>query len=556
MINQLLSKFYLRPIALGFFILIIYLYNFFTPMWNDDYAACFHFGDSQDRLYNINQLLSSQKWLYLNWSGSVITGFIQQFTSAFLGKEVFNVLNTLVVFFLVYIVCYSSVKLEPTKYLISFCVFILFVPLPGETLFWMIAAIGYMWTTLFATLFVFYNHKIKSILWLFVISLIIGTLSYNILCILLPYYSLILFRLRKNLLKELRFLIIPIGILLGGVLLMLAPGNMERYNNMYLSRDLISRIPNFLDFYSKFLYNNWFLFTVVIVHFVRVYFKERKILNEYTQNSIFLIFTISVLSPLAMIIAPEYSERTTFSAFVFMLPFFFYSLFKLYDEFCRPNKFGSAIAFSVLLISTFSILTNSIKAQIEIYSTNEKNIQIIKEEKYKGNFNPKLEPFLCTPTKYSFIYKIRKDKNYISNIHMAAYYDVKSVRAKGDFLQINFDRIVLGNFCLSAKFHSGFQYINCQQAFNKFDGKSIYFDLPDSTTFNQNFEIEVKPNNDEEFKITSIQVCRGNRLQNLMNNYTIEIIKKGAKSKTFQYNYDFIQPKKFNKCFILQLNAF
>jgi hypothetical protein len=237
-----------------------------------------------------------------------------------------------------------------------------------------------------------------------------------------------------------------------------------------------------------------------------------------------------------------------------MLPFTLKAFIGIIDSI--KNESVKDLIYLIPVSVSFCLMALFIESKLMVFTIDFKNKLEIIEAKKNGKSEVELDIITIPSNRYSFIHNIRKNKNYIANQHMATYYDVKSVRAKGDFLQINFDRIVLGNFCLSAKFHSGFQYINCQQAFNKFDGKSIYFDLPDSTTFNQNFEIEVKTNNDEEFKITSIQVCRGNRLQNLMNNYTIEIIKKGAKSKTFQYNYDFIQPKKFNKCFILQLNAF
>ena len=117
-------------------------------MWNDDYVASFNYANQSERITGIKQIIKSQIWTYFNWSGGVIGLAIQQVVAVWVTKPIFDLLNTLVLFFTAYLICFSINKEGIKNILFVLSLIWLLAPVPGETIFWMIASIGYLWLPL------------------------------------------------------------------------------------------------------------------------------------------------------------------------------------------------------------------------------------------------------------------------------------------------------------------------------------------------------------------------------------------------------------------------
>jgi hypothetical protein len=128
-------------------------------MWNDDYVACFNYGNQTERISSIKQIIKSQIWTYFNWSGGVFNLALQQFVAVWIKKPVFDIVNTLIISLASYLICYSVNKLNIRNFLVILSFIWLFSPSPGETMFWMIASIGYLWSAIFALTFFIFQSK-------------------------------------------------------------------------------------------------------------------------------------------------------------------------------------------------------------------------------------------------------------------------------------------------------------------------------------------------------------------------------------------------------------
>lgn len=493
----------------------VYIFNFLTPMWNDDYVAGFNYANQSERITGLKQIIKSQIWTYFNWSGGVLGLALQQFVAVWLKKPVFDILNTLILFFTVCLVTFSVNRLESKYILFVLALFWIFAPVPGETIFWMISSIGYLWMPFLALIFLLFQNRLKNKFILVLNSIIIGALSLNVSMILIPFYGLkwifYYFKTRKS---DIHLFIILSGLIMGFLLLFLAPGNMQRFNNMYVAVPLVDRLPDFITYLINFLKNNAVILIIVAIYLFVIY--RRSQIKKVISDDHFLLFFFSFLSPISMILAPEYSERTTFAAFIFMLPFTLKASSELVDL-IKQESIKDFVYLSPVFLS-FCFMALFIESKLMVFTIDLRNKLEITEAKKNGKSEVELDIITIPSNRFSFIYNIRKDKNYIANRHMAAYYDLKSVRAKGDYLKIIFDNIVVGNFNLQSKFPNGDFYNNPQMVYNKFDGQSVFFDLPDGNNLDSIIQIEIQPRDLRVFSIRGIEICKGSKVFSINEN--------------------------------------
>jgi hypothetical protein len=502
----MIKKIYLLSIV--FLTLGIFVYNFLTPMSNDDFAACFHFAHPEERITNIIQILSSLKSYYFNWGGGINAGFFHLLIVVFLKKSFFNILNTVFFLILTLLICESVGKRNIKSFLFVLCLIWLFAPNPGDSIFWLPASIQYFWGVVFGIAFILFGNRIKNQLLLFTTALFIGSWTINLSSILIPFFLIKIiqsFFQSKTIHKN--QIISFIGLSIGFLILFLAPGNMQRFQNMYVEINIMDRMQDFSNYLIQFLKNIFFLILPVIAIIILALKK-----NEFAsiiQDDYFLIFLCALISPVYMIVAPEYSERTTFSAFIFLLPLILKSFEKLITlikiEFLKESIYLS------IILMTFSSMALHLDSKLIIHQIDLSNNLKIIESKKQYNNELELDVVSIPPNRFTFIYNIRKDKNYIANKHMAAYFDLKSVRAKGDYLKLTFNDVIVGNFNLQSKFENGDLFNNSQMVYNKFDGNSVFFDIPNEQKLDSIIQIEINPRIHEKFKLTKIELYRGNK---------------------------------------------
>lgn len=106
------DSFYIPTIIAIF--LIIYLMNAFTPLLADDYCYTYVGGMTEEKVKTFKDLFYSAEFLYKNWSGRVIYLFIAQFF-LLIGKEWFNVFNSIVYVGVIYLVYLHAVGIHKKR---------------------------------------------------------------------------------------------------------------------------------------------------------------------------------------------------------------------------------------------------------------------------------------------------------------------------------------------------------------------------------------------------------------------------------------------------------
>ena len=154
---------------------VFYFMNVLTTFKDDDMLHSMVIGELT-HVGSVGDLLRSywNKYFILNGRSS---DMLVEFFCAFLGKPVFNVLNTLVFALLAHVVCLLASGKHSLLALSLFCLCIASCyPSPGETMLWLAGSCNYMWTVT-ATLWIIYyllHHRQDRLGWTRGVLLIVG----------------------------------------------------------------------------------------------------------------------------------------------------------------------------------------------------------------------------------------------------------------------------------------------------------------------------------------------------------------------------------------------
>ena len=269
--------------------------------------------DLCDRIDNYNEAFHSQINHYLVMNGRFIIHFLVSCFCGFLGKPLFNVINTCI--YILFII--GCVRLLDYKFDLKSIVLIsiLWLGLPIQYIFWFSVsfAINYLWTStaliFFLILFRSQMQKrsdlsIIKLFILFVVSFTLGTLHEGIS---LPLSgALLMYGIQNWSLQNKNTIAMTIGVCLGTLVVVLAPGTIGRGVSSMSNISFVDLLNLKLDVlrYSKRLY-----LLLIFVFFFFVVNKERimKFLKQYQLLFYFIFFDF-----LFVLSVPHYSQRIEF----------------------------------------------------------------------------------------------------------------------------------------------------------------------------------------------------------------------------------------------------
>ncbi len=220
-----------------------YLLNHYTHLYSDDYSIAYERG--YGRIDNMEKVLAATRDYYLTWSGAIMPTVIGHIMAGCLqGGPVFHIINTLMAACLLLLMCLlcrqKEVKERHTPVILLLWLIILLwwcTPMPGETLLWMAGSINYLWNGVWILLFIWVYYKyackktaVLQLLLLFFIALIAG--STHVLAVTALGMALIVYNIlyRKHITRT--HIVMCMGFLLGAAVLLLAPGNRVRYQEI------------------------------------------------------------------------------------------------------------------------------------------------------------------------------------------------------------------------------------------------------------------------------------------------------------------------------------
>jgi len=270
------------------------------------------------------------------------------------------------------------------------------------------------------------NPSIRNNLLFFIFGILVGCTNEQVFFAQLSFF-IILFLIKK-LDKHFK---IPhyyfwglSGVCIGGLILMLAPGNYERleFQNSTLDFD-IYRMINYLKFELDFIFGVikpfWFIIISLIIaqHYLcKIKFK----INN--QNLVILI--VGCISSLVMMFSPGYHNGTNL--------FFFYCLlittlsvidFKTLNAIFPKNSFlFSQIILSIML--QFYLVSN----QINIFNYANKLETEILEKKGDGEMDINVKPIELKTNRFIIYHSLHPSSESVRNQGIAKYYGINTIK--------------------------------------------------------------------------------------------------------------------------------
>ena len=327
--------------AAGTFLLM----NLLSPMFGDDYAYAFIWDGAQNgnfqnnlvgqlhRVESFGDILYSQWQHYLTWGGrSVAHCFVQFFL--WQGKLLYDIMAALVYAALALMIYYCGTgSLENLRgSMLLWIFFALWFCLPEffQTSLWLTGACNYLWMTALQLAFLlpfvkkfwhrdFWSGNTKlRIVGMTLFGIVAGwsNESGGAMIIMLTFFALVYFWRTKNF--ERWMIAGFVGLFVGYALMMLAPGNFNRYvvdaneaTVPFLSAQMF--IDNFNDGMREIIISDVPLLAVILLYFLR-----GKKSVEATQ--LILAFTAAaILLPCMLMFSPEFPARAAFASPVFAL---------------------------------------------------------------------------------------------------------------------------------------------------------------------------------------------------------------------------------------------
>lgn len=314
--------------------ILLSFFGYFSPYYNPD---GFVLGD---RIHSIFQAFQSVKETYMNWGGRVVGFFLMPFISIY-GDWFIAVANALVLLGIILstgVLIFGNIKkvlLQPFFLIFGFLVFVYFYFGIYYLLMWAMMA-PYGVSALLCLVYVYFiqrvydckNIYIKDIIFINLLGFTTG-ITHEIYVLVMCVFLLVLFIQSK---EKIKHLICNIGIFVGAILCVFAPGNFVRMKSVHdvsifdpyiikLAKSIITHIHAILGYGLYLLPICLFLFVLFCI----LLFLNRKNLGALLKESKALIpyFFVLLSSPFIWAIAsyvPSYG-LVLFTAFFWVFVF-------------------------------------------------------------------------------------------------------------------------------------------------------------------------------------------------------------------------------------------
>jgi len=337
-------------VFLFLFFCLMFIFNIFTPLLNDDYFVSFIWPmggsinalpENAKRIASFYDLLESLKSYYLSWGGRIPGQSLMMFF-LWQGKEYFNFFNALAFVILIAEIYWISHEGRITLTFNTQYILWIFFSLWTfniaftESFLWLSGACDYLWLMVFLLAFLipyvrnYYEETLLkkdtffSNLVVFFLGLVSGCSRETLIClvILVLSYWLYLCKARGNL--QYWKITGYIGLCIGYGILIFAPGNAVRFK-------ILSSIMDTNIFFNKSLLTYKlvelglaFFFHLILWYFLCSFFiRYRKRITTETNKKymdLTVLFTlVAFLSEISMFFIPSRGIRVSFVSLVFLL---------------------------------------------------------------------------------------------------------------------------------------------------------------------------------------------------------------------------------------------
>lgn len=358
--------------------------NHLTPYAIDDLHMFKHFVTGND-LTSISDIVESQYFHYFDHTGRIVSHFLLQLLCYLLMdcKWVLDIMNSVVfvgLILLMYAHANGTIR-KPDALSLLFIVVSLFTFVEGfgQDFLWVSGSLNYLWTTVLVLLFLLPYRRGKGNAYImFPLGIMAGWSIENLAIsgsVLLLAYIICYYR--KN--HEVQWWAIAgaVGFWIGALILIIAPGNYVRANNVGESISLISIMQNVVVL-TKIFMNKDCLGVLCIICGL-MYVINHGYLKKQTDTALYGYLLLTVFSVYSLAGVSYYPERTRMSSVVFQTIVCCMLLPKTKDLSMRNTAIPLVIMLAVLL-SSFRDALRSCEEVRDFYAYTDKEIERAKAE--------------------------------------------------------------------------------------------------------------------------------------------------------------------------------
>lgn len=366
-------------------LLWFYFLNLYTGIAHDDYLFKFIVNSNKladTRVESIQDIIRSMYNHYLVTNGRILLNGLAQLFLIPDNKLWFNIANTLV-FGLFQFLLLKRLTALKTSSVYQYLVLLLFlwflIPVPNQTLLWLDGSMNYLWGITIVLLFLDFFDKLnlkkvqvnnKYLPLIFVFGFIAG-FTHEVITIGISV-ALIISVLRKFRKYRISSLILIFGFLLGTLLMVISPGNMNRL--MYSGLESAAIFDVIIQRCIRFIY---FIlsanaFWILMILFLILYVKDRKRLKEVYRKQQLLIQSVFI-SLGFIFLAGSSSHRAFFGVSVFSIIIIISIVYSYSKVFLSNISKIVYVILSVVAIIEFTQVTSELRANMIVFEKDEAN---------------------------------------------------------------------------------------------------------------------------------------------------------------------------------------
>ena len=414
--------------------IFMFVLNFLTPLIADDFSYSF---GADGRIKNLYDIYNKQVDHYFTWGGRTVAHTIAQIFLLF-PKIIFSIANTFAYVLLIYLIYrIARGKSEDKPILVIAINLLLWFVLPvfGQTCLWLIGSCNYLWTTDIILIFMLKymenkptKRKILLMILMFLLGIIAGWTNENTAVGAIFIVVASLFFMKKSKVKLEKWHISgAVGIVIGFILLIAAPGNYAR-NELFVDNTsvIVKWIYRAVNYSISFvdILKPLILFTIIFVT-INIYYKKK------IEKNVIVYLIAAVLTVYSMVLSPTFPERAWFGVIIYAIIADMYLLYNV-DKLNKVYTYIIADVVLVFLTLYCSQYLNTALGIKELKSTWNSRINYIESEKANNNFNVKVERYV-TLDKHNPNYKledIAADEGTWPNNDISKYFGIQGISSK------------------------------------------------------------------------------------------------------------------------------
>lgn len=436
------TQYILFSIVLLVFFVLVFVLNKLYPLYADDWGYTYSGESFTEVIPVICQKLYGQ---YLTWGGRTIVHGIAHLLS-WMGLGLSDLINSLAFVFYIYMIYRISNKGKNVNVLLFLMLGLyiwLVMPAFSKTVLWLVGAANYMWGALIVILFLsayysyYRNQKQRNgilyILFFLIAGVISGWTNENLFAAQVFFIVCLFYLLRREKSAIPAWAVAGlIGVCIGGLLMIAAPGNYIRSEVVKEGLDIADKslIEQVLYRVLKVGYRYVvYILPAVVIYFIVFYFYRKQSESAEKRRvllSSLLFFATGNIACFAMMASYIFPPRAIFGIMTLIVAATGILYANLNMETVKMKR-TKTVVLSVLLV-LFAVNYGFDYKNIHYLSEEfSKRNSYMQEQKQAGNKYIIFEGSISLPSKYDFE-DLSDDPSFWLNQGYSKYYGVDSVR--------------------------------------------------------------------------------------------------------------------------------